>query len=204
MTKDKQFRKTLYIAQLSILIALLIIMGFTSLGYIKIGIVEMTLNVIPVAIGAVVLGPAAGTILGAVFGLTSFIQCFGASTFGVALMNFSPWRCAFTCIIPRILTGLFTGLVFRLLSKTTSPKIVNCSISSLCCPIFNTILFVGSFIGLYLHSEYLQQMYGATGATNIVAFAAAFVGMNGVIEAVVCFVVASAASRVLLKINKRK
>ena len=36
---------------------------------------EITLIVIPVAVGAVTLGPAAGAILGGVFGITSFIQC---------------------------------------------------------------------------------------------------------------------------------
>ena len=65
--------------QMAILIAIMIILAFTPLGYLKFGLIEITLMVIPVAVGAIVLGPLCGAILGGVFGLTSFIQCFGFS-----------------------------------------------------------------------------------------------------------------------------
>ena len=51
---------------------------------------------IPVAVGAIVLGPISGAFLGLVFGLTSFSQCFGADTFGTTLlelMRFQPRLC---------------------------------------------------------------------------------------------------------------
>ncbi len=201
--KTSQFKKTLYLTQISVLSAFLVLFGLTKLGYIQVGIIEITINVIPVAVGAIVLGPAAGAILGAVFGLTSFWQCFGMSAFGVALMNYSPFFAAVVCIVPRILVGLFTGLIYRALSKKVKNITVNCGIASIACPILNTVLFMGTFVALFSNSAYLNELYGATGASNIIAFIAALVGVNGVIEAIVSFVVGSAVSRALLKINKK-
>ena len=60
--KSPKTARILRLTQLSVLVAVLLIFGFTSIGYIKIGVIEITLNIIPVASGAVVLGPAAGAV----------------------------------------------------------------------------------------------------------------------------------------------
>ena len=75
MTKSKFSTK--YLVEMALLVAIILLMAFTPIGYIKTAGLEITLIVIPVAVGAVTLGPAAGAILGGVFGITSFIQCFG-------------------------------------------------------------------------------------------------------------------------------
>lgn len=69
-----------YLSELALLTALVLIMAYTPLGYLKTPWgVEITFIVIPVAVGSIILGPMAGGFLGLVFGLTSFFQCFGAS-----------------------------------------------------------------------------------------------------------------------------
>ena len=68
---------TIYMVEMALLIAIILIMAFTPLGYIRTFGLEITLIVVPVAVGAVTLGPTAGAVLGAVFGITSFVQCFG-------------------------------------------------------------------------------------------------------------------------------
>ena len=70
-------KRTLKMVQMAILIAVLLVMSYTPLGYLKIGLLSISLLSIPVVIGAMLFGPAAGAALGAVFGLTSFAQCFG-------------------------------------------------------------------------------------------------------------------------------
>ena len=60
----------------AVLAALIVVLSFTPLGYLKIGVVSITFIMIPVVIGAVMEGPATGALLGLVFGATSFIQCF--------------------------------------------------------------------------------------------------------------------------------
>ena len=55
---------------LGLMAGILFLMAYTPLGYLNIGPLAVTFNVIPVAICAVVLGPTGGAVAGAVFGLT--------------------------------------------------------------------------------------------------------------------------------------
>lgn len=204
MSKSANTRRILRLTQLSVLVALLLIFGFTSIGYIKIGVIEITLNVIPVAIAAIVLGPSAGAICGAVFGLTSFWQAVsGMSAFGAALVAINPIFTFIICFIPRILEGLLTGLIFKGLSKVCKGNSVPCAVSSLCCPLLNTLLFVGSFLLLFSRTDFFVSLYSQSAANNILAFFAWFVGLNGAVEAAAGFVISSAASKALLTANKR-
>ncbi len=204
MSKSKNTGRILRLTQLSVLVALLLIFGFTSIGYIKIGVIEITLNIIPVAIGAIVLGPTAGAICGTVFGLTSFWQAVsGMSPFGAMLVNVSPVLTLILCLVPRVLEGLLTGLIFKGLSKTCKTNSIPCAVSGLACPLLNTLLFVGGFILLFGQTDVFASLYGQSAASNIVSFFAWFVGLNGVVEAIAGFVIASAVSKALLTANKR-
>ena len=62
------------LTQLALLLALVLIMSYTPLGYLPVGPLTLSLLTIPVAIGAMLLGPAAGAVLGGAFGLTSFFN----------------------------------------------------------------------------------------------------------------------------------
>lgn len=85
---------------LGLMTALLLLMSFTPLGYLNIGPLAITFNVIPVAVSALALGPVGGLIAGSVFGLTSFLQAIGVggvSMLGSTLLastRFSPFCCA--------------------------------------------------------------------------------------------------------------
>ena len=96
MTKSKFSTK--YLVEMALLVAIILLMAFTPIGYIKTAGLEITLIVIPVAVGAVTLGPAAGAILGGVFGITSFIQCFGMSAFGTLLLGVNPVFTFLVCV----------------------------------------------------------------------------------------------------------
>lgn len=204
MSKSKNTARILRLTQLSVLIALLIIFGFTSIGYIKIGVIEITLNIIPVAVGAIVLGPSAGAICGAVFGLTSFWQAIsGMSAFGEMLVNVSPVLTFILCFVPRILEGLLTGFIFKGLSKVCKSNSIPCAVSGLSCPLLNTLMFVGSFILLFGQTDVFSSLYGQSAATNIISFFAWFVGLNGLVEAIAGFIISSAVSKALLTANKK-
>ena len=75
-------KKIVFLAEVAILAALILLMSFTPLGYLRLPGLSVSLLMIPVAIGAVVVGPAAGAILGCLFGLTSFAQCFMGDVLG--------------------------------------------------------------------------------------------------------------------------
>lgn len=203
MSKSAKTASIIKLAQLSALVALLIVFGVTNLGYIKTGFAEITLNVIPVAIGAIVLGPSAGAVCGAAFGLTSFFQCFGMSAFGVELFQVSPVLAFIVCFVPRVLEGWLTGLIFKGLSKRFKSNSLPCGIASLCCPLLNTVLFVGLLLLLYGKSDYMTSLYTASAAKNLLMFIAWFVGLNGIVEAIAGFIISTAASKALLAANKR-
>ena len=97
------------------LVAVLLLMAFTPLGYLNIGLLAITFNVIPVAIGAIALGPAGGLIAGSVFGLTSFLQCIGIgglSLLGSTLFKHQPVFHDRAVLCPRMLDGFLLGYIF--------------------------------------------------------------------------------------------
>ena len=181
----------------ALLTALIIVMAFTPLGYLKAGAIEITFITIPVIIGAVLLGPVGGLFLGAVFGITSFIQCFGMSTFGVALFSVSPLRTAIVCIVPRVRMGWLTAGIFKAISSKDKTSFVQYLVASIAGPLLNTILFTGTLLLLFNNAPIIIQFKEQFGSTNVMAFAAAFVGVNGLIEAGVCAVLGTALCKAL-------
>ena len=143
----------LKMVQMAILIAIMLILAFTPLGYLKFGLIEITLMVIPVAVGAIVLGPLCGAILGGVFGITSFIQCFGFSAFGAFVLGINPWLTFITCLVPRILCGWLSGLIFQALKKIDKTKIVSYVVASLSTALLNTIFFVGCVVLFFWNND---------------------------------------------------
>ena len=193
MQKQRVNRKYLYMAEMAVLIAIILLMAFTPIGYIKTAGLEITLITIPVIVGAIVMGPKAGAVLGGVFGITSFLQAImGLSPFGALLVEISPWKSFIVCIPPRILMGLFTGLIWKLFKKKNFAAY---SITSVSGALLNTILFMFTLVALVWNTELIQGLAMKLGATNVFAFIIAFVGINGLIEAVACFVLAAAIAK---------
>ena len=116
--------KTLEMVQLAVLIAIMLILAFTPLGYLRIGPLAISLMTIPVVIGAMILGPAGGAVLGLVFGLTSFYQCFAGDPFGAALVAMNPFFTFLVCIPTRTLMGWLSGVIFKALWKIDKTKTV--------------------------------------------------------------------------------
>ena len=99
------------------------------------------------------------------------------------------------CIVPRLLEGLLCGLIFQALKK--SMKNGAYLVASLSCPLLNTLFFMTSLVVVFYNTEYIQGFVSALGVSNPFTFVVAFVGVQGLIEAVVCFVLAGAISRTL-------
>ena len=99
---------------MGLLTAVLLVMSFTPIGFLTIGPLAITLNMIPVAIGAIALGPKGGAVLGAVFGITSFLQCIGiggTSPMGVILFEINPALAFIQRFVPRLVMGLLTAYI---------------------------------------------------------------------------------------------
>lgn len=193
-------------ARLAILIAMMLIFAFTPLGYLKLGPVEITFMVLPVAVGAVLLGPAAGAALGAVFGLTSFFQCFGTSAFGVLIFGISPWKAFVCCVAPRVLCGWLPGLLFQAMTRKKKAGILSFLAACLSCALLNTVLFTGMITLCYLNDPVFSGGMAGFGvsAQTFWLFAIGFVGLNGLVEAGVCSAVGAVIARILHTIDGRR
>ena len=79
---------TLYMVELAMMIAIILLMSFTPLGYLRTPGLSITLLTIPVAVGAIILGPKGGAVCGLAFGATSFYMAVtGSSAFAAALLT---------------------------------------------------------------------------------------------------------------------
>lgn len=117
---------------LGLLTAVVVVFSFTPIGSIPIGPLVITLNVIPVAIAGIALGPIGGAVMGAIFGLFSFLQCFGIgipSGMGAMLADINPVLAFVQRFVPRTLDGFLIGCIFSGLSKVKSPKAMRAVIS---------------------------------------------------------------------------
>lgn len=200
MAKQKLNNKT--IAVLGILIGLIILMAFTPVGYLRVGAVSISFLMIPVAIGAIAKGPWAGALLGTVFGITSFVQCFGMDPFGTYLASKNVFFTFIMCIICRALAGFLAGLVFKGISKLTKNTLVRSSLTGLAAALFNTILFLGALVLLFgkaTTSEAMGIGDPSIGAIALIVAIAAIVGINAVLEAVASFILTGAVGAALFK-----
>lgn len=190
-------QRTRYMVELALMSAIIFIMAFTPLGYFRTPGLSITFLTVPVAVGAIILGPKGGAVCGLVFGITSLIQCFMGGSFGSMLLSINPVGTAFTCIVPRVLEGLLCGLVYQAIRRASAAKNTAYFAASLACPLLNTVFFMGAVVVIFYHTEYIQGFVSALGVSNPFTFVVAFVGVQGLIEAVVCFLIASAVSRAL-------
>ena len=152
---------------------------------------------VPVIIGAVTLGPAAGAFLGLVFGASSFIQCFSLSAFGAILLSISVFKTLVVCVVPRVLAGWLTGLIFNAVTKKTKKDGANYLVASICGSAFNTIFFLGFLALLFINTTFTPEQSAALGGaenilTTVIGIAA---GINAPIELVVCAVLGSAIGK---------
>lgn len=194
----------LFLTQMALLTAIVIIMAYTPLGYLKVAIVDITFIVVPVAVGAVMLGVKAGAFLGLVFGLTSFAQAFsGMSSLGTLMFNTKPLAAAFCCIVPRIIVGIMPAIVYHGMSKLCKKRVINIAVSCLVAPLTNTLLFITCSVLLF--HETLTGFFSYNGE-NVIVFLGwmfATVAVNAILEALACLLIGSAICNALWSVVKR-
>lgn len=202
-----QHSRTLYLTELGVLTAILLLLEVTGLGMIKTFGLEMTVMQVPVIVGAIVLGPSGGAILGLVFGLISFAECFGKSPFGAELLAIQPFFTFLVCVPTRTLMGWCCGLIFRGLNKVIpkSKNFLSFVLSALSGALLNTVLFMGTLCLCFYHSEYIQGLVAFYGAQNFLMFIVLLVGVQGLIEALLCTVLGSSIAKgVCLALHRAK
>ena len=186
--------------QLALLIALELLMGYTPLGYLQLGFIAASLLSIPVAVGAIVLGPIEGLILSLVFGLISFAKGFSSTGLMTQAMFSASIIGSFIVTVGgRILMGLSTGAIVLVLKKLL-PKHDNfcCLIGSISAPLLNTFFYMSLLMLIFYNTEYIQGLSQATGLTNPFLLILSMVGVQALIETAICSVISFTVSKTLL------
>jgi uncharacterized membrane protein len=202
--KTKSNTRTLKMVQLALLTAILLLMDFTPIGYIKLPTgLSITVIGIPVIVGAITIGPVGGAILGAVFGLTSFSQAFRGDPFGTLLLSVNPLGLFVTCMVPRILMGWLTGLIFKGLKKINPTNAITYVIASLSGSLLNTVLFMTTLMLFFYNEPVFQEQVLGLNATNVFTLIIAMVGINVVTEAIASVVIGTAVSKPVDMLNQK-
>ena len=89
---QKRKMDTRYMATLAMFCGVLLVMGMTGIGFIPLPVIKATTMHIPVILGAVLLGPAAGAVLGTL----GMVDYYGAGVLTVFIFYFfhgRKWWC---------------------------------------------------------------------------------------------------------------
>ncbi|WMJ22086.1 ECF transporter S component [Paludicola sp. MB14-C6] len=193
-TIRKSPMSTLKLTQLSILIALIAVLTFTPLGFIMIPPISMTILHIPVIIGAILLGPTYGGILGFSFGIMSMIRAIWSGNPGDML--FSPFASGnplgsiVMCILPRILLGVIVGYLFLLIKKADQKGYIAITVSAIIGTLLHTIMVLGC-LWAFFKAFPLQQVF------------LAIVSLNALLEIASAAIFSVAICKPLFKLNNK-
>lgn len=197
-----------YLTELALLIALQFVMRMIGLGRVPVGPLYMSFLTVPIAVGAILLGPLAGGVLGAVFGALSFYDAItGVSVMTGAFFAVDPLNTFVLCVGTRVLMGVCAGWIFRLLHFFDRKERLCYWLGALATPVLNTIFFMSYIVLVFYQTEFVQKLVADKGAPNPLLFVIMLVGVQGLIEAVVCAAVGGAVSKgvsVALGIGARK
>ena len=192
----------------ALMAAIIIVLANTPLGMIQLPIIKATTVHIPVIIGAVLLGPAAGAILGCVFGICSLVSNTMAPT--LLSFAFSPFmsttgltgvvKALWISIGCRIMIGVVAGWLWILLKKFNVNQTIALVVTGFAGSMTNTIFVMGSIYILFAQ-QYAQAKEVAI--TAVWGLIMGTVTASGIPEAVAAAVLVLALGKVLLKFMKR-
>ena len=199
---------------LALFTAIVFVLGLTPLGMVPLGLIPATTLHIPVIIGCLLLGPRYGAVLGAMFGLVSFLS----NTMSPAVLSFaftplvpvpgtpngSPLSLVI-CFVPRILVGVVPWFVYRglqkLMKESSRGEILSMAIAGASGAILNTGLVMSLIYFLF------RDAYASVNGIPVEAVAGVVlgvVGTNGVAETALAAVLTPAIGKILLSLKRRK
>ena len=197
-----------YMATLAMLCGVLLVMGITGIGFIPFPVIKATTMHIPVILGAVLLGPSAGGVLGGVFGLCSI--WVNTTSPGLLSFAFSPFmtteglpgvvKSLWIALGCRILFGIIAGWLWKLFKKIFKQYYaalpVTAAVSTLC----HTSLFMGSIYFL-LAQQYAEAKNVAI--TAVFGLVMGTVTASGIPEAIIAAILVTVIGKALLHLQSR-
>lgn len=205
---EKSRKDTRWMVSVALMAAIVIVLANTPLGMIQLPIIKATTVHIPVIIGAILLGPSAGAILGAVFGICSLIS----NTMAPTLLSFAFSPFMSTTGIPgafkaiwisvgcRILIGVAAGWLWILLSKLKLNHVIALPIVGFTGSMVNTVTVMGSIYFLFAQ-QYAEAREVAVSA--VWGLIMGTVTASGIPEAITAAILVLAIGKALLGVFKK-
>ena len=186
---------TLRMTQLAILTAIVGVLSYFG-GFIKIGgLASISLTLVPVVLGAALLGPRAGAWLGAVSGAVFFLTADAAFW-----LNLSVFGTILTVMVKGTLAGLAAGLLYRLFAKRN--MLLALLTAAAVCPIVNTGIFLLGCLTFFFDA--VKEMAGAADSSVFAVLLVVFVGLNFVFELLLNLLLTPALQRIITAIAPKK
>lgn len=195
---------TRFMVSVGLMAAIVVVLANTPLGMIQLPIVKATTVHIPVIIGAILLGPTAGAILGGVFGVCSLISNTMAPT--LLSFAFSPFmsttgilgaiKALWISVGCRILIGVAAGWIWILFKKIKLNQIISLVITGFVGSMVNTVTVMGSIYLLF------AQQYAEVKDVAVTAVWGLIMGTvtaSGIPEAIAAAVIVAVVTKVLLR-----
>ena len=205
---NKVKKDTRWLTSVALMAAVVILLANTPLGMIQLPIIKATTVHIPVILGAILLGPMAGAILGAVFGVCSLIS----NTVTPTLLSFafSPFmsmtgmsgavKAVWISVGCRMMIGIISGWFWILVKKCKLNHFIALPIAGFLGSMVNTDFVMGS-IYVLLAREYAQARN--VGVEAVFGLVMGTVTASGIPEAIAAAVLVAVIGKVLLKVVKR-
>ena len=187
MIRNKQKIQRLTLAAFFVAIELL--MGFTPIGYIPVGALNITTMHLPVILAGILAGPSFGTVMGFVFGLTSFLHATIQPN--ITSFVFTPFitiggisgnfMSLLICFLPRIFLGWSSGMLYSILSRKFQNSIIIALITAVVSTLIHAALVLGG-IYVFFAPSYAQAL--GTSTAGVAALLLGVVSTNTIAEAV--------------------
>ena len=204
-TKKTDTRK---MAMLAMFCGVLLVMGITGIGLIPLPVIKATTMHIPVILGAILMGPSAGAVLGAVFGLCSIWA--NTTTPGLLSFAFSPFmtteglpgvaKALWIALGCRILLGVIAGWLWRGLKKCKLPELAALPVTAAVATVCHTVMVMGS-IYLLLAQQYADAKNVALEA--VFGLVIGTVTASGIPEAIAAAVLVTVIGKALLAVSAK-
>lgn len=211
MEKGKSKANVHDLVKLALMVALLVAMDLTGLAMIPLPGQYASIMTVPVAVGAMLLGPLAGAVLGGVMGLISFSNALKTGFSTLFLAGYTGGIVVVLSIVnsilPRILMGACTGWVFQLVHRLDKTQTISYYIGGIAAPLLNTLFYMTVLILIFWNAPTLEALLGAELMAkfrdNILLFVSAYVGVQALIEAAVGCVISGSVGKILSRILKK-
>ena len=190
---NKNTKRIRNLVLLAILAALIV--GLQFIGGISIGPFSITLTLIPIVVGAILLGPVFGAVLGLVFGLiVSIFSITGRDPGGQMVFAASPVIAWALCLLKGAAAGFLPAVVYRAVKQKT----LAAYLASMTAPVANTGIFI---VGMLLFFRPLLETW-AGGQNALVYAITGLAGINFLIEFAVAVLFAPAVAIVVKSVGK--